>query len=76
MCVSQKKKKKSDKTKISPTHPYPYSFHQNYPPCVIETSRLPVHFLFVLPTQLRVVGSFQSLGLRAKIMEGLMLASK
>lgn len=56
---------KCERTKISPTHPYPYSFHENYPPCIIETSLLcqpPV----CVPTQLRVVESFRPLSHRAK----------
>lgn len=36
---------KHDKTKMSLTHPYPYSFHENHPPCAIETSHLPFYGL-------------------------------
>lgn len=65
-----------DKTKISLTHPYPYSFHEDHLPCTIETSHLSPNLLFTLPAQLRVVEFFQPLSLKAKygriqIIEGL-----
>lgn len=73
--------KKCSKTKISLTHPYPYSFHKNHSLCTIETSCLSLSFLFMLHTQLRVGKSFQSFSLRAKccrieIIEGLRSAHK
>lgn len=57
---------KRDETKRSLTHPYPFSFHKNHPPCTIETSHLSLNFLFMLPTQLRMVEFVQPLSIEAK----------
>lgn len=51
---------KSDKTKISLTHPYPYSFHNTHSPGTTETSLL-VSLLVMFSTHLKVVESFQPL---------------
>lgn len=42
------------KTKRALTHPYLYSFHKNYPLYIRETSHLPLNFLFMPLTQMRV----------------------